>query len=38
MVGAGTVREERDGRMTKNDELRDKRVAKDVRRRRSRWW
>jgi riboflavin-specific deaminase-like protein len=27
MVGAGTVREERYGRMTKNDELRDKRVA-----------
>jgi riboflavin-specific deaminase-like protein len=27
MVGAGTVREERYGRITKNDELRDKRVA-----------
>jgi riboflavin-specific deaminase-like protein len=27
MVGAGTAREERYGRMTKNDELRDKRVA-----------
>jgi riboflavin-specific deaminase-like protein len=27
MVGAGTVRAERYGRMTKNDELRDKRVA-----------
>jgi riboflavin-specific deaminase-like protein len=27
MVGAGTVREERYGRMTKNEELRDKRVA-----------
>jgi riboflavin-specific deaminase-like protein len=27
MVGAGTVREERYGRLTKNDELRDKRVA-----------
>ena len=28
MVGAGTVRIERYGRMTKNDELRDKRVAR----------
>jgi riboflavin-specific deaminase-like protein len=27
MVGAGTAREERYGRMTKNDELRDKRLA-----------
>jgi riboflavin-specific deaminase-like protein len=27
MVGAGTVRQERYGRVTKNDELRDKRVA-----------
>ena len=27
MVGAGTLRQERYGRMTKNDELRDKRVA-----------
>ena len=31
MVGAGTAREERYGRMTKNDELREKRVARGAR-------
>ena len=36
MVGAGTVREERYGRMTKNDELREKRVAEGLRARRAR--
>ena len=39
MVGAGTAREERYGRMTKNDELRQKRDAtRGSCPTRSRWW
>ena len=39
MVGAGTVREERYGRMTKNDELRETSAwPRDCAPRRSPWW